>query len=78
MANKEYLEMLLQENVQLFGEDAPSTLDLKRQLREIERRKLSDHGPQLLAFQAGFRKANRSKSARRNRPFKLKSATGSS
>ena len=72
MTNKEHLQKLLQRNVQLFGEDAPSTLDLKRQLREIEQRQsLSEQeqrpgessakqaGPYLQQFMAGFRKGTK-------------------
>jgi hypothetical protein len=36
MTLKEDLQMLLQPSVQLYGEDAPVTLNLKRQLQEIE------------------------------------------
>ena len=72
MTNKELLETLLRRNVELFGEDARSTLDLKRQLAEIEQRQsLSEQeqrpgessakqaGPYLQQFMAGFRKGKR-------------------
>ena len=39
--------MLLRRSVQLYGEDAPVTLDLKRQLQELQQ------------FQAGFRAQRR-------------------
>jgi hypothetical protein len=55
MTNKENLQHLLQLNVQLFGENARSTLDLKRQLDEMEQKKSSGQSPQILAFQAGLR-----------------------
>ena len=62
MTNKEYLELLLQENVELFGENDPSTLDLKRKLGEIEERLATGQNPpEILQFQAGFRKAKESK-----------------
>jgi hypothetical protein len=56
MTNKEYLEMQLRLSVQEYGETDPVTLEIKRQLAEIEQRKLSGQDPQLLQFVAGFRK----------------------
>jgi hypothetical protein len=59
MTNKENLQSLLQRSVQLYGEDALVTLNLKRQLREIEEERLSGQDPQRLQFQTGFRARRR-------------------
>ena len=53
MTNKEYLEMELRMSVQEYGEDAPVTQNIKRQLREMQEKQ----PPYLQQFQAGFRKA---------------------
>jgi hypothetical protein len=58
---KEYLEIELRLSVQKFGEDDPVTLGIKRQLQEIEHRTLSGQSPEILQFQAGFRKAKEPK-----------------
>jgi hypothetical protein len=57
MTSREHLQKHLQKSVELFGENDPSTLDLKRQLQDMEQEELSDQSPQMLQFQAGFRKA---------------------
>jgi hypothetical protein len=66
MTNKEYLEMELRLSVQQFGEDDPVTLNLKRQLREIEEQSSavrlgSPTASEFLQFHAGFRKGKKSK-----------------
>ena len=58
MTNKQYLEMELRYSVQKFGENAPVTQGIKRQLREIEQsRIISPSALEMQQFQAGFRKA---------------------
>jgi hypothetical protein len=65
MTNQENLKELLQRSVQLFGEDAPLTLNLKRKLREIEEQSSavrlgSPTASEFLQFDAGFRKGKKS------------------
>ena len=61
ITNPHSLKMLLQYAVEKYSENARSAPDLKRQLAEIEQRQLSGNDPQLLQFEAGFRKGKRPK-----------------
>jgi hypothetical protein len=61
MANRIYLQMQLQKAVRKYGENAPVTLEIKRQIDQIERSKLSGQYPQLLQALASFRKVKQSK-----------------
>jgi hypothetical protein len=54
MTNKMYLQMQLQKAVRKYGENAPVTVEIRRQIKEL---KLSGEKPQMLQFLASFRKA---------------------
>ena len=60
MGNRIYLQMQLQKAVRKYGENAPVTLEIKRQIAQIERSKLSGQYPQLLQVLASFRKVKQS------------------
>lgn len=77
MTNKEYLEMKPQMSVQEYGENAFVSLNLKRQIDEIEPGKLSGQRPQTLLFEAGFRKGKEPKRRKAGGPpFQAGEASG--
>jgi hypothetical protein len=57
MTNKMYLQMQLQKAVRKYGENAPATVEIRRQIKEIKPLKLSGERPQMLQILASFRKA---------------------
>jgi hypothetical protein len=57
MTHLESLRRQLQYAVEKYGENAFVSLNLKRQIDEIEQSRLSGQAPQIQQFQAGFRKA---------------------
>jgi hypothetical protein len=57
MTNKMYLQMQLQKAVRRYGENAPATVEIRRQIKEIKQLRLSGEKPQMLQFLARFRKA---------------------
>jgi hypothetical protein len=52
-----YLQMQLQKAVRKYGENAPATVEIRRQIKEIKPLKLSGERPQMLQILASFRKA---------------------